>query len=39
MENDNEERIYENMSEMKDNVFSSEYKSQNLKNNQNYKNW
>ena len=40
MENDNEERIYEeDISNRKDNVFSTEYKGQNLKNNQNYKNW
>ena len=40
MENESKEKgIYEDISEIKDNVFSSEYEGQKLKNNQNYKNW
>ena len=37
MKNDNEERIYDIISTMKDNIFISEYKK--LKNNHNFNNW
>ena len=39
MENDDKEKKLYNFSENKDNIFTSEYKGQSIKNNINYKNW